>query len=133
MLDTSVLVAGLVTNHEHHELARPQVASIRAAKVAGIVIAETFARLRGYPFNLDVFTVITLLEPWASEPKLLATPVAVYLQAMDQARPLNLGGNIHDLLIALTYRHYGLSLVTLDRRQAAVARHGAVEVKLLSE
>lgn len=132
MLDTSVLVAGLINNHEHHELARPQVASARKSKIAGIVIAETFARLRGYPFNLNVTTAVTLLQPWSSESQLLATSAGVYAQALSQARPLNLGGNIHDLLIALTYRDHGLGLVTLDQRQATVARSLAIEVTLLA-
>jgi predicted nucleic acid-binding protein len=132
MLDTSVLVAGLITNHEHHELARPHVAAARDARLAGIVLAETFARLRGYPFNLDVATATSLLEPWSASDRLLATPVGAYLQAFDDARSLYLGGNIHDLLIALTYKHHGLAVVTLDRRQAKLARHSATEVKLLA-
>lgn len=132
MLDTSVLVAGLITNHEHHVHAQPHVATARGAQIPGIVLAETFARLRGYPFNVDVETVTTLLAPWSAEGRLLATPIAAHVQALDDARTLNLGGNIHDLLIVLTCKHHGLGIVTLDRRQATLARFTATEVTLLT-
>lgn len=132
MLDTSVLVAGLTTNHEHHELARPHVVAARDSVIPGIVLAETFARLRGYPFNLPVATVTTLIEPWSAGARLLATPVDVYVEALDDAVRLNLGGNIHDLLIVLTCRRHGLGIVTLDRRQSALARHSGTEATLLA-
>jgi predicted nucleic acid-binding protein len=41
---------------------------------------------------------------------------------LSNGRSLNLGGNVHDLLIAHTCAVAGLPLTTLDRRQAALAR-----------
>lgn len=56
----------------------PHVGESRDAQLSGIVLAETFARLRGYPFNLDVGTVMSLMEPWSSPDRVLATPVDAY-------------------------------------------------------
>ena len=121
MIDTSVMVAGLVTNHEHHQLARPHVAAARGVAIPGIVVAESFARLRGRPVGFDVATTVRLLEPWATPERVLATPSTAYVRALAMAGDLNLGGNVHDLLIALTTAGHHDRLVTLDRRQARVA------------
>jgi predicted nucleic acid-binding protein len=52
---------------------------------------------------------------------LVATPASAYAEVLRTGRSLNLGGSVHDLLIALTCRDHGLPLVTLDRRQSTVA------------
>ena len=121
MTDTSVMVAGLVTNHEFHIIARPHVAAAARGQVPGIVLAETWAALRRAPWNLDARTVETALAPWGDEDRIAATPTSAYAEILRTGRSLNLGGNVHDLLIALTCREHGLPLVTLDRRQSTVA------------
>lgn len=122
MIDTSVLAAGLVANHEHHDLAAPRVeAAADGGRVPGIVLAETFARLRGFPFGLDVLTVTRLLAPWSAPERVAATPARAYASALAAAPELNLGGNVHDLLVVLTCAHHELPLVTLDRRQHRLA------------
>ena len=121
MIDTSVLVAGLVTNHEFHAVARPHVTAAAGGQVPGIVLAETWAALRRAPWNLDGRTVEATLAPWGDEARIVATPASAYAEVLRTGRSLNLGGNVHDLLIALTCRDHGLPLVTLDRRQAALA------------
>lgn len=121
MIDTSVMVAGLVTNHEFHATARPHVAAAARGQVAGIVLAETWAALRRAPWNLDARTVETALAPWRDEDRIVATPTSAYAEVLRTGRSLNLGGNVHDLLIALTCRAHGLPLVTLDRRQSTLA------------
>jgi predicted nucleic acid-binding protein len=121
MIDTSVLVAGLVTNHEFHSIARPHVAAAARGRVPGIVLAETWAALRRSPWNLDARTVETALAPWHDESRIVATPTSAYAEVLRRGRSLNLGGNVHDLLIALTCRDHGLPLVTLDRRQSTLA------------
>jgi predicted nucleic acid-binding protein len=122
MIDTSVLVAGLVSSHEFHDLARPAVVEARNEPLAGIVLAEGWAVLRRAPFNLDAGVVEAALAPWASAARIVATPAAAYAHALREGRSLNLGGNVHDLLIALTCAEAGQRLTTLDRRQAAIAR-----------
>lgn len=121
MIDTSVMVAGLVTNHEFHALARPHVAAAARGQVPGIVLAETWAALRRAPWNLDARTVEATLAPWSDEDRIVATPTSAYLEILRTGRSLNLGGNVHDLLIALTCRDHGLDLITLDRRQSTLA------------
>lgn len=115
------MVAGLVTNHEFHDLARPHVAAAARSRVPGIVLAETWAALRRVPWNLDARTVEAALVPWVDEARIVATPVSAYVEVLRTGASLHLGGNVHDLLIALTCRDHGLPLVTLDWRQSALA------------
>jgi predicted nucleic acid-binding protein len=121
MIDTSVLVAGLVTNHEFHVRARPYVVAAAAGRVPGIVVAEAWAVLRRGPWNLDAATVQRALRPWSDTARLVATPEGIYAEALDRGGELNLGGNIHDAIIALTCARFELPLTTLDRRQARLA------------
>jgi predicted nucleic acid-binding protein len=122
VIDTSVMVAGLVDNHEFHELARPHVAQAAQWTVPGIVAAESWAALRRGPWNLGADVVEQLLAPWASSHRVAVTPADAYEYVLRNGRTLNLGGSVHDLLIALTCAGHDLSLVTLDRRQATLAR-----------
>lgn len=122
MIDTSVMVAGLVANHEFHTVARPHVVEAERHQVPGIVVAETWAALRRAPWNLDAATIEEALVPWAFEDRIAITPASAYVEAMRVGRSLNLGGGVHDLLIAMTCLEHGLALATLDRRQATLAR-----------
>lgn len=122
MIDTSVMVAGLVDNHEFHDLARPHVVEAAQATVPGIVLAETWAVLRRGPWNLGPEVVERLLAPWAYSHRIAVTPADAYEYVLRNGRSLNLGGGVHDLLIALTCAERHLALVTLDRRQATLAR-----------
>lgn len=122
MIDTSVLVAGLTENHEFHALARPSVVTAASGRIPGIVLAETWAVLRRAPWNLDTATVEQALSPWIAEERIIATPAGAYVAVLRDGRALNLGGNVHDLLIAYTCAAAGLPLSTLDRRQATLAR-----------
>lgn len=121
MIDTSVMVAGLVTNHEFHMLARPHIAAAARGQVPGIVLAETWAALRRAPWHLDARTVEAALAPWGHEDRIVVTPTSAYLEVLHTGRSVNLGGNVHDLLVALTCRAHRLPLTTLDRRQSTLA------------
>ena len=119
MIDTSVLVAGLIAEHEFHHLARPEVR--KTDVVSGVVLAETFAQLRR-TFRLDVEVALAALHPWSID----AGRVAVlspggYVELFARSAQLRLGGNIHDAVIAKTAGETGQELVTLDRRQHAIA------------
>lgn len=133
MIDTSVMVAGLVRNHEFHAVARPFVVEAARGQVPGIVVAETWAALRRWPWNLDAATVAQTLAPWDADGRVAATPASAYLEVLRTGRSLNLGGNVHDLLIAITCRDHGLPLATLDRRQTTLASglHGLETILLL--
>jgi len=72
------------------------------------------------------------LAPWCDEDRIVATPASAYTEVLRTGSSVNLGGNVHDLLIALTCRHHDLPLVTLDRRQSVLAAELAgLESKLL--
>jgi predicted nucleic acid-binding protein len=122
MLDTSILLAALVPAHSLHAVARPHLSRPGRARLPGIVLAETYGRLRGAPFNLKASAARAILEPWWREGEVLETPANLYVRAFEDAATLNLGGQIHDYLIALTCAHHGVDLVTADRRQACLAR-----------
>lgn len=121
MIDTSVLVAGLVSSHEFHDLARPALVAARDQPVPGIVLAEAWAVLRRAPFSLSAAVVASALRPWASTSQIVTTPASAYTHVLREGRSLNLGGNVHDLLIALTCADRAQPLITLDRRQAMLA------------
>lgn len=120
-MDTSVLVAGLVEQHEFHQVARPHVEAAAGAPIVGIVLAETWSALRRGPWNLSADLVGRALAPWAREELVLSTPPAAYVRTLRTGGALQLGGSVHDYLIVLTASTHGLPLVTLDRRQAAFA------------
>lgn len=125
MIDTSVMVAALLTQHEHHAIARPHLRV--DGPVAGIVLAETFAQLRR-TFSLSAEAAMAALGHWARTPKRIAVlPATAYAEVFKRAVELNLGGNIHDALIAKTCAHHKQPLATLDRRQHAVALAFGVE------
>lgn len=122
MLDTSALLPALVTNHALHESARASLPRPGDARLPGIVLAETFARLRGAPFRVSAGTAIEVLSPWTDRGEILETPSPLYRRAFADAPQHNLGGQVHDYLIVLTCLHHGCDLVTADRRQADLAR-----------
>lgn len=125
MIDTSAMVAALLTQHEHHALARPHLP--KEGPIPAIVLAETYAQLRR-TFALPADAAAGTLEFWTLHPKRIATlPPNAYADVFGRARALGLGGNIHDALIAKTCAHHKLPLATLDRRQHALALVFGVE------
>lgn len=119
MIDTSVLVAGLVAEHEFHHLARPEIR--RTDLISGVVLAETFAQLRR-TFRLNVEVALAALQPWIIDPDRVAVlSPGGYVELFARSAQLRLGGNIHDAVIAKTAAETGQELVTLDRRQHAIA------------
>lgn len=118
MMDTSALVAALVADHEHHRLARGHLGETR---LPAIVIAETFSQLRR-TFGQSARVAATLLEPWTGErARILPTSQDAVVQIFERAAELDLGGNIHDALIAQACVEHELPLVTLDARQHQIA------------
>ncbi len=119
MIDTSAMVAALVSSHEHHAIARPHLTA--DLRVPAIVIAESFAQLRRR-FAQPAETAALLLRAWtADEDRILPTSSSVVRLTFARAVELDLGGGIHDALIAQTCVEHDTPLVTLDRRQHRVA------------
>lgn len=119
MIDTSAMVADAVASHEHHRLARPHLTL--STRVPVIVLAETYSQLRR-TFAQPARVATDLLSAWAATPvRMLETPPAAASAIFGRAVELDLGGNVHDALIAATCRNHAVALVTLDVRQHRVA------------
>lgn len=118
MIDTSAMVAALLSSHEHHALARPYLGA--ATRVPAIVLAETFAQLRR-TFGQPASVAAALLRPWSSPKSILSTTARASSTVFSRAVELDLGGNIHDALIAQVCLDHRVGLTTIDRRQHAVA------------
>lgn len=119
MIDTSVLVAALIATHEFHDVARVHLRA--QSRIPAIVLAETYAQLRR-TFAQPAEIAALLLRPWsADDERVLVTDATTVRTVFDRAVELNLGGDIHDALVAQTCLAHGVSLVTLDRGQHRVA------------
>lgn len=119
MIDTSAMVAALVSSHEHHALVRPHLTA--RARIPAIVLAETYGQLR-CTFAQPAEAAAALLAPWATDSRhVLGTNPRVTERTFSRAVELDLGGNIHDALIAACCADAGVALVTLDRRQHTLA------------
>jgi len=129
VIDTSAMVAALISDHQFHTQARPHLRADSA--IPAIVLAESYAQLRR-TFGLSSSAASTVLRPWtAHDSRIVATDADVVRDVFGRATELNLGGNIHDALVAATCRARNLPLVTLDRRQHAVALAFGVASTLL--
>lgn len=131
MMDTSALVAALIAEHEHHKLARPH---LRAdGRIPAIVLAETFAQLRR-TFGQSAAIAAALLAPWTGyTERVLTTSADAVKEIFGRAAELDLGGSIHDALIAQACREHNTPLVTLDGRQHRLALAlGATSTYLLA-
>ena len=110
-VDTNVLVAAVIRDHEHHDLAGAAAAS--ASHVLGQVAVEAWSVLRRH-FRLPVDTVATLITDYVDERTLVAPPVDAYRDVLRTGRAAALAGNVHDAVIVSTAQRTGLRLSTLD-------------------
>jgi predicted nucleic acid-binding protein len=119
--DTSVLVAGFSSWHEHHESA---VATLDAAN-APVLIAhcalETVSTLTRMPEPLRVAAsdVVLYLRSWFGS-GLIALEARASSTLMDElvGRGID-GGAVYDALVAATARAHGATLTSADRRARA--------------
>lgn len=119
MIDTSALLAALVADHEHHGLTRPHLTA--DSRIPAIVLAETFSQLRR-TFGQSAGVAAALVRPWAGNlSRVLPTTAEAMRTTFLRATELDLGGSIHDALIAQVCRDHDVGLVTLDGRQHRLA------------
>lgn len=118
-MDTSALVAALVADHEHHGIARSHLQV--GAALPAIVLAETFSQLRR-TFGQPAGTAASILKPWTGDfRRILPTTSTAVSSVFARAVELELGGSIHDALVAQVCLEHGVALVTLDSRQHQIA------------
>lgn len=119
MMDTSALVAALIVDHEHHAIARAHLPA--DARLPAIVLAETFAQLRR-TFGQSAAVATAVLRPWTNDAaRVLPTTATAVLTTFSRATELDLGGSIHDALVAQVCADHRVPLVTLDGRQHRLA------------
>ena len=118
MIDTSAFIAALIEDHEFHRIARPSLTA--TTRIPVIVMAEAFSQLRR-TFGQSARTASQLLGPWSTATNLLATTAETTATVLARAVELDLGGNIHDALIAQACKDADVSLATLDGRQHRIA------------
>ncbi len=112
-------MAALVVDHEHHGRARAHLSP--RTRVPAMVLAETFAQLRR-TFGQPALVAAAVLETWTSSPaRILATSGSTLASVLSRAVELDLGGNVHDALVAQVCLDHDVGLVTLDRRQHTLA------------
>lgn len=119
MMDTSALVAALLVDHEHHAISRTHLPA--GARLPAIVLAETFAQLRR-TFGQSAAVAAAVLRPWTSNAaRVLPTTAAAVVTTFSRATELDLGGSIHDALVAQVCADHQVPLLTLDGRQHRLA------------
>ena len=132
LVDTSVAVALVVADHEHHATAFAALGD-RTLGLAGHAAFETFS-------------VLTRLPPPARRPPAVVAevladnfPATTFLPAANAAELLRRlpqlgigGGSVYDALVAAAATAGGLRLFTLDRRAVPVYRTLEVDVEVLA-
>ncbi|HUR48473.1 MAG TPA: type II toxin-antitoxin system VapC family toxin [Acidimicrobiales bacterium] len=133
LVDTSVAVALLVADHEHHEALHTELGGRRLG-LSGHAAFETFS-------------VLTRLPPPARRtPQVVARvisenfPHSVFLSAKGAERLFGklvdaqiAGGSVYDALVGAAAAEHGLVLATRDRRAAETYRALGLEVEMLGQ
>jgi predicted nucleic acid-binding protein len=132
LVDTSIAVALVVADHEHHGTTVAALAARRLG-LAGHAAFETFSVLTRLPppARRSPGAVARLLAFNFPATRALGGPAAADL--LDRLGPLNLsGGAVYDALVAAAAAEHGMTLVTRDRRALGTYRALDVDVELLA-
>ena len=90
-------------------------------RVPAIVLVETFSQLRrtfGQPADLSARV---LANWWADSKRVLPTTATALSVVLRRAGEMDIGGNVHDALIAQVCRENRSGLLTADGRQHRLA------------
>lgn len=132
LVDTSVAVALVVEDHDHHGAVLHEIGSERLG-LAGHAAFETFSVLTRLPApaRRDPAAVTTLLSANFPDTRFLPEEAAERLLAELPSLGLA-GGSVYDALVGATARHHSGLLITRDRRAMSTYRALDVEVRLLT-
>jgi predicted nucleic acid-binding protein len=131
LIDTSVAVALVVGDHEHH-LATMRAIGDRQLGLAGHAAFETFSVLTRLPApaRRPPEVVARLLAENFPENRFLSSDrAAVLIDALGKAGIA--GGSVYDALVAAAAIEHGLKLATRDQRALATYRALGVDVEVL--
>lgn len=132
LVDTSVAIAFVVSDHEHHEATVRAVGS-RKLGLAGPAAFETFSVLTRLPAPLrrPPHVVAKLLAENFPESRHLSPARAEKL--IETLGKSNIaGGSVYDALIAATALEHNLKLATRDQRALVTYRTLHVDVEVLA-
>ena len=132
LVDTSVAVALLLTDHDHHEQTFGTLRDRRLG-LAGHAAFETFSVLTRLPppARKTPATVVRLLANRFPETRYLGTKSATALFAGLAAAGIA-GGAVYDALVGATAKEHQLPLATRDRRALDTYHALDVDVELLA-
>jgi predicted nucleic acid-binding protein len=132
LVDTSVAVALVLADHDHHKQTR-QLLHSRTLGLAGHAAFETFSVLTRLPppARKTPATVARLLAATFPDSRFLGARTAASLLEHLPAAGIA-GGAIYDALVAATATEHRLRLATRDRRALEVYRTLDVDVELLA-
>ncbi|KLO30254.1 type II toxin-antitoxin system VapC family toxin [Mycobacterium haemophilum] len=132
LVDTSVAVALVVADHDHHE---DTFRALRGRRLglAGHAAFETFSVLTRLPppARRTPATIAKVLAQTFPETRFLGTRAATALLAQLETAEIA-GGAIYDALVGATAMEHQLTLVTRDRRAVEVYRTLGVAIELLA-
>jgi predicted nucleic acid-binding protein len=136
--DTSVLVAGFVTNHPFHAEAESVLPEVRKnGRLIAHTTAETFSVLSSSQgvYRIKPRAVVDYLDEFVDRGVAPVQPRSgSYREALDLLLGAGrAGGAIYDALIALTARDAGATLVSLDRRAEPTYALCGVETRMLAD
>lgn len=131
LVDTSVAVAVVVEDHEHHG-ATLQAIGNRSLGLAGHAAFETFSVLTRLPppARRSPETVLRLLKANFSSIKFLSAPGAEALLP-ELANFGIAGGSVYDALVGASAVESGLVLLTRDARAIPVYRALQVDIEVI--
>lgn len=131
LVDTSVAVALVVADHEHHEPTLDAVGARRLG-LAGHAAFETFSVLTRLPppARRTPAVVAELLDANFPGSRHLSPRAA--RQLLGRLPSLGIaGGSVYDALVGAVAREHGLALATRDRRALDTYRALDVEIELV--
>jgi predicted nucleic acid-binding protein len=132
LADTSVAVAMVVEDHEHHE---PTLRAVghRSVGLAGHAAFETFSVLTRLPppARRSPDAVLRLMRANFPENRYLGASAAESLLARLAGLGIS-GGSVYDALVGAAAAESGLTLLTRDRRALPIYRSLDVDAELIT-
>jgi len=133
LVDTSVAIALLVADHEHHEAVFSALGPLRLG-LAGHAAFETYSVLTRLPppARRTPAAAARLIAGSLPESRFLSADAAAALPGRLARRGVA-GGATYDALVGAAAHEHGLRLCTRDRRAAATYRALEIEFELLGD
>jgi len=133
LVDTSVAVALVVADHEHH-VVTTRVLGDRRLGLAGHAAFETFSVLtRLPPPARRTPTIVTQLLATNFPESRFLSPGAAEALLDDLVRAGSAGGSVYDALVGATAVEHDIVLATRDRRALETYRSLGVRVELVGD